>query len=200
MSRGTAAKRLYLLRHGDVGMSGRYCGSSDPPLSKAAAADLADTAAALRRLPIDEVLCSPLRRCRETLGLLELAAPSRTLTELREVDFGRWEGKSFAEIAASEPAQVAAWVDHESTFAFPDGEAIAAFRARMTVLARQLSRPEGRTRLVVSHGGVIRHLICSLLGLPMAQYHLFAVELASYSSLDCYPQGAVLTGLNLRGV
>jgi alpha-ribazole phosphatase len=194
-----ANKQLYLVRHGDVGCQGRYIGSSDPALSPLGWQQMRDLAASFRGRPVDAILCSPLRRCRQSLEALAVDAPVRFQDALREVDFGAWEGKSFAEIAACDVQAVAAWAASAANFTFPGGESLALFYERMVALWQSLVAVEGDLLLVVTHGGVIRHLLCLALALPWEKYLLFEISLGSLTSLSLYSHGAVLTSLNCRG-
>lgn len=194
-----ANKQLYLVRHGDIGCHGRYIGSSDPDLSPLGWQQMGGLAAAFRPRRVDAILCSPLRRCRQSLEALAVIAPVRFQDALREVDFGAWEGKSFTEIVASDDQSVAAWAAGASDFTFPGGESLALFYQRMVALWQSLMAAEEDSLLVVTHGGVIRHLLCLALALPWEKYLLFEISLGSLTSLTLYSHGAVLTSLNCRG-
>lgn len=194
-----ASKLLYLVRHGDVGCHGRYIGSSDPDLTPLGRQQMRYLATMLHGRRIDAVLCSPLRRCRQSLEALEVTAPCRFQDQLREVDFGTWEGKSFAEIVAGDDRSVAAWAAGAADFTFPGGESLTLFYERMALLWQSLAAEDGDSLLVVTHGGVIRHLLCLALALPWEKYLLFEVGLGSLTGLSLYSHGAVLTSLNCRG-
>ena len=197
---GQRLKTIYLLRHGDIDGRGRYIGSSDLPLSELGHRQVLALAPSLAHTPIDAVLCSPMRRCRETWESLSLPSPGRLCANLREVDFGRWEGLSFAEIAAADSGLVDRWASGDPSFAFPGGEALSDFRQRVTAAWVMLRGVDGESLLVISHGGVIRHLLCLALGLSWEKHLLFEIGLASCTTLALYSAGAVLTGLNHRGV
>jgi alpha-ribazole phosphatase len=192
-------KDLYLLRHGETGKQGRYIGSMDVPLSETGREQVRGTAKLLRRKNIDTIFSSPMRRCRQTCELLEIDCPNVVSPLLREVDFGQWEGKSFGEIVACDPAGVDRWTSDPETFCFPGGEPLAAFRHRVSTFKKILDNNNGKRLLLVAHGGVIRHLLCSLMGLPSEKYLLFDVQPGSFTSLRVYSDGAVLTGFNIFG-
>ncbi len=194
-----AEKELYLLRHGETGKPGRYIGSMDIPLSQAGREQVRGTARLLRRKNIDTTFSSPMLRCRQTCGLLEIDCPNVVSHLLREVDFGLWEGKSFAEIVDDDPAGVDRWTSDPATFCFPGGESIAAFHSRVSAFKKILDGSDEKRLLLVAHGGVIRHLLCLFLELPAEKYLLFDVQPGSYSSLRIYSGGAVLTGFNIQG-
>jgi alpha-ribazole phosphatase len=192
-------KKLYLLRHGDTGKQGRYIGSMDVPLSEVGRGQVRGTANLLRRKNIATIFSSPMLRCRQTCELLEIDCPNVVSPLLREVDFGLWEGKSFKEIVDCDPAAVERWASDPATFCFPGGEPLAVFRSRVSAFKKILEGCDQQRLLLVAHGGVIRHLLCSLMGLPSDKYLLFDVQPGSYSSLRVYSDGAVLTGFNIFG-
>ncbi len=192
-------KEIYLLRHGDTGKQGCYLGATDVPLSAKGLAQVRDTAKTLRQKNIDRVFCSPMLRCRQTFEQLELANPYRIDELLKEVDFGRWEGKSFAEIVAGDAEAVADWARDPAQFCFPGGEALVNFHNRVSAIMKMLGEDSSERILVVTHGGVIRHLLCLYLAIPTEKYLAFDVQTGSYSSLRLYSGGAVLTGMNIRG-
>ena len=189
--------RLILLRHGRTGLSGRYVGSSDVPLSEEGRKQILDLRSGLGAMRIDGLLASPMRRCTETAGLLGLGLPVQLDPDLREIDFGRWERKTFAEIEAQDPELVRHWAAGTDDFRFPEGETTAGFAGRVESVKNRLLSSDAQTLLLVSHGGVIRALICALLGLSLDKYLLFQVAKGRYSTMELHSGGGVLTGFNL---
>lgn len=194
-------KQLILIRHGDLGdrCRGRYIGRTDAVLSAEGRRQAAELARPLARLNGALFLASPLRRTRETA---EIALGAKGCFEidanLREIDFGHWEGMSFAEIAAADPAAVDRWAGMDRHFTFPDGEGITNFRERIRATAeRVITEPTG-TVVLFSHGGVIRFLICHFLGLPDRHHLLFDIKPASISEIRIDGGTGVLTRLNDR--
>jgi probable phosphoglycerate mutase len=168
-----------LLRHGDTQLSPehRFSGRCDLPLSadgtrqaKAAAVRLA---AGTR---IDAVVSSPLRRATATAAIAagELGLSAATDDDLRETDFGEWEGFTLAEIQERWPAAVTAW-QRDPAQAPPGGESFAAAARRVDrACDRLLARHQGQTVLVVSHITPIKLLLCRALGAPLtALYRLY---------------------------
>jgi alpha-ribazole phosphatase len=192
--------RLILLRHGRTGLSGRYVGSSDVALSEEGRAQIRSLRTMLAAMEIDSLLASPMLRCTQTVDLLGLGLPLQLDPDLREIDFGRWEGKTFAEIEAQDPELVQEWAQGNDNFCFPEGEATAGFTSRMESVQKRLLAADAKTMLLVAHGGVIRSLICCLLGLSPQDYLLFQVAKGHYSTMDLHGESGVLTGFNLRGV
>ncbi len=200
----TSAQTLFLARHGETGpvLRGRYVGTLDPPLAGRGPWQATLLAERLTGLRPQCCLASPLQRCRQTAAIIAEAVgcPVEVEGDLREIDFGRWEGRSFAEIEASDPDLVRLWAAGLEDFRFPEGEAVAAFNERVRdVLDRIRGRAEERI-LVVSHGGVIRVMLCLLLGLDPRHGFAFAVEPAGLAVVECWGErGRLVTLDNERG-
>lgn len=192
-------KVVYFMRHGDTGMSGRYIGSTDIGLSKIGIEQVRITGKKLQEVGIQRALCSPLIRCRHSFDLLGLDCACNFNEELREVDFGLWEGKSFDEIVAGDKSLVDSWVDAPASFCFPGGESLESFRQRLTQFSFKLESISENKVLIMAHGGVIRHLLCLVLRMDLDNYLLFDVQPGKYSTVRAYPEGGVLTGFNLGG-
>lgn len=196
------ATQLILVRHGSIGegWQGRYVGRTDPPLDETGTRQARALARALAGRGIERCFCSPLRRALDTA--MQITRPmDRTATvepDLREVDFGRWEGRTFDEIQKQDPALVDEWAKWDMDFSFPEGERITDFLTRAHALADRLAREEADTLLVVSHGGVIRSMLCHLLGMETRCYLSFEVSPASITALRLYAGKGVLTELNHR--
>ncbi|MCI5126825.1 MAG: histidine phosphatase family protein [Candidatus Electrothrix sp. AR5] len=159
---------------------------------------------------VDCWYCSPMLRTRQTLQHLrhlkfKVGEPVYD-ERLREIDFGRWELQTFAAIAAKDKDQLAAWNQYLD-FSFPEGEAVAAFIQRVEAMLAVFSgmgnstgtstNTSVNTVAVVTHGGVIRTMICLALGISPRNYLLFDVQPASLTVLDLFSEGGVLRGLDL---
>ena len=188
--------RLFLLRHGKTDLSGRFAGSTNLSLNAAGIEQIGSLRSVLIKERFDRVFCSPMTRCRETARLLDLDAEVSYVDDLREIDFGLWEGKDFSEIEKTDPDRVREWIADPEGFCFPEGECRVDFILRLEQFKAMLQSLQSEKILVISHGGVIRHLICSFLGLSFENYLLFKINEGHFATLDCYSEGGILTGLN----
>lgn len=190
--------RLYLLRHGPTtAAKGCLVGSTDLPLSGQGLSRLTSLLPHFQQIECWQ--CSPLCRTRQTLEQLRQQGCSINNPvydeRLREIDFGRWEMKTFAEIAAGDSARIEDWQRY-TDFVFPGGEAVADFVRRINEILHMFTVMGGNIG-VVTHGGVIRTMICLALGVPVRNYLLFDVQPASLTIVDVFSEGGVLCGLNL---
>ncbi|WP_159084954.1 histidine phosphatase family protein [Planctomonas deserti] len=160
--------RLLLVRHGVTpwNLEGRYTSTSDVPLHESARATLEPTAVNLATRGIDRVWTSPLTRAVETaavlreLGALDTATEATPDEDLRELDFGAFEGRSRAEMLGGPLADsYRHWMSVHDGFPAPPGgeEWTSAADRASRVLARAATA--GGTTLVVSHGYLLRILV-----------------------------------------
>ncbi len=166
---------LLLARHGATAWSrdALFCGSSDVELSEEGRAQAEQLAGKLEREKLAAIYCSPLRRAVATA----LAVARRhhlepaVIAELREMDFGAWEGRERTEIVANDAAMYEAWQRDPAAVTPAGGEAayVVAGRA-IAALAPIVERHQGATVLIVAHKTLNRILICHYLGLPVAAY------------------------------
>ncbi|MFI6595181.1 bifunctional RNase H/acid phosphatase [Nonomuraea sp. NPDC050536] len=192
------ATSLLLLRHGETPLSveRRFSGLGDAELT---ANGLAQAAAAARRLSrepyrIDVIVSSPLKRARQTAeAVAELTGLAVEVDEdLREADFGAWEGHTFTEIQRESPDELTAWLA-DPNVAPPGGESFAQAARRVErVRDRLIERYEGRTVLVVSHVTPIKTLLRLALMAPPAALYRMHLDLACLSLVEYFADGQAL--------
>lgn len=164
---------IYVVRHGEVDPSwrDRVYGCLDVPLSEHGAAEARASAAALAEVDFDAIFTSPLARARFTAELLAERRRVRAIEHagLRELDRGRWAGKSFAELERESPGALAQWNSAPERVRPPDGESLADLQQRVCAALRELlGSTAPRTVAVAAHGWVARVIVCDALGLPLA--------------------------------
>lgn len=171
----------------------------DVPISGEGVEQAQLLAATVKRYDPVRVFCSPLLRARQTADLVarQLGKECEVLADLREIAFGRWEGLTFEEICQQDQALVDLWGKELLQFQFPAGEANLAFWHRVQGCLSYLMAQAESPLLVVSHGGVIRAMICQLLGLGFENYLLFEVQPAKIAVFELFGNQGVLTGFNL---
>ncbi|MFD8522161.1 histidine phosphatase family protein [Streptomyces capillispiralis] len=190
---------LLLARHGETEWSraGRHTGRTDLPLTPAGEAQAKSLAPLLAGRAFGLVLTSPLARARRTADLAGLtgAVPE---PDLREWDYGAYEGITTAEIHRTRPGWDL-WTDGVppgTEFAGESPEQVGARADR--VLSRLAGALEEGDVVLVAHGHLLRVLTARRLGLPPAAGRLFRLETGTLSRLSLEHGRPVVAEWNTR--
>ena len=142
---------IVLVRHGETewSLSGQHTSRTDLPLTEPGRARAAALAPALSGREWALVLCSPLRRARETCELAALGAAAVIDEDLREWDYGEYEGLTTPQIREQRPDWVL-WRDGCPGGEMPDQVGVRADR----VLGRL--REAGGDCVAFAHGHILR--------------------------------------------
>jgi broad specificity phosphatase PhoE len=169
---------LVLVRHGETEWSktGRHTGATDIPLTARGREQAEAIGRALGGMSFDHMVSSPLARAAQTCRLAGLAEGAERWPELREWDYGAYDGLTTAEIRATRPGWTL-WRD-----GVPDGETIAQVGVRADHVIADL-RALGGAVAVFSHGHFLRVLAARWLGLAPADGRLFALDAGTISTL-----------------
>ncbi len=170
---------LGLLRHGEVEGEVCYRGHQDDPLSATGLNQMWDS---VKNTEWDCIVTSPLKRCTEFAQLMsqQQNIPLETSPSLMEIYFGEWEGKTAAELMEETPELLTKFWQDPLRYSPPGGETLAKFETRI-LRARDviLKRIGERRTLVVTHGGVIRILLCHARQIPTTNLFDIDVPLGS---------------------
>lgn len=153
-------RTVLFIRHGATAgnLERRYIGRTDEPLCGSGVQQVQ----ALQGLRADVLFVSPMTRARQTAELIFPGQPQRVISDLRETDFGVFEGKTAGELA--ENAEYRAWLDANCETPIPGGEAVADFKARCVsaYLTAMETVLDGQTAAFVIHGGCIMAILEAL--------------------------------------
>ncbi len=191
MSSPQSRPEIWLVRHGETEwtVSGAHTGRTDIPLTAAGERHAVEIAGCLAGRRFALVLTSPLQRARETCRLAGYGDAAQIEPDLREWDYGLYEGRTSAEIRKEAPG----WTIWTSPV--PQGETIAQMAARAgRVIARALDA--GGDVALFAHGHLLRVLAACWLGLPPEDGKLFALGTASLSVLGWEHETRVIARWN----
>ncbi len=196
--------RVILIRHGDTELNARgvYRGRSDVALSTTGRAQSRAVGRALRGITLDGIYASPLARAQQTARIIA-ACRRRTdvvgASEFIDMDFGRWEGLTVAQVKKRFPREFQAWVSQPRKARIPGGETLDMVRKRALAGLDRLHKdhPEG-TIVIVSHGVVNKLTLCSVLGLTSAGFWSVKQDTGAISVFELTRWGAKLFLMNDR--
>ncbi|BCV23980.1 MAG TPA: histidine phosphatase family protein [Firmicutes bacterium] len=190
-----ARTRVFLIRHGETeyNRSARIQGQLDVELSGKGRRQAQLLGRRLAHEEIAALYASDLKRARETAEMICREA-GLSITgfreDLREIKFGRWQGHTMAEVEELYPADVAFWRADISRHAPPGGESYAAMRERGWRAVTELAAAHpGATVAVVSHGGIVKAVLCTVLGIDLAERRRVVVDNASLSIIELTSEG-----------
>ncbi|MQS99100.1 histidine phosphatase family protein, partial [Streptomyces jumonjinensis] len=141
---------------------------------------------------VQEIVSSPLKRCRETAEAVaaRLNLDVRIEEGLRETDFGAWEGLSFAEVQERYADDLAAWLSSARATPTGGGESFTTVARRVAAARdRIVARSAGRTVLLVTHVTPIKTLVRLALGAPPESVFRMELSAASVSAVAYYADG-----------
>ena len=167
---------IILLRHGKTegNRENRYNGRTDDPLC---AEGIAQAELEAHYPEVSLVYASPMRRAQQTAAIFFPNARIETVEDLREMDFGDFEGRTAAEMEHDEAYR--AWVAGGCVDVCPNGEGIPGFARRAAAalagcIADAIARGEPRVGVAV-HGGVIMAVMTAFSGSD-APYNAWYVQ------------------------
>ncbi len=200
---------LLLVRHGVTEHTSgrRFSGglaSSNPGLSDEGRAQISATADWLSSVAdrVDAVVSSPVRRARESAEILgdRLGVAVEEEPGFAEMEFGTWDGMTFDEVAAADPAAVERWLG--SLEERPGGgESLLMVQERvLAALERVLSRHTGRTVVIASHVTPIKVVVAEALQVPLEVQFRMELRPASVTVVTFFtpPEGETMPGETQR--
>lgn len=187
---------LVLVRHGVTAMTvdKRFSGGlggANPPLSDLGIEQARETGAWLKSLSahVDDVLTSPVLRTMQTAEVIAdmLGKQAEEVPAFAEMEFGRWDGLSFTEVAERHADDMSAWF--ASLDAAPHGgESFRQVEQRvMSGLDELVTQRAGRTLVLVSHVTPIKVLVARALGAPLEAVYRMELTPASVTAISYFP-------------
>jgi probable phosphoglycerate mutase len=185
-------QELWLIRHGETewSVAKRHTGRTDIPLTQTGECQAAALGQSLSRRRFASVLCSPLRRARETCRLAGYGEAADVTDDLLEWDYGIYEGRTTEDIRGEQP-DWSIW-----TASVSQGESLeqVSHRAQRAI---QRAQNVGGDVVLFAHAHILRVLTACWLGLPPEAGRLFVLNTASIGVLGYERETPVITGWNL---
>jgi len=176
--------QLYLLRHAqsEANLRGILAGPDNSVnLSDTGRKQSVKVSKHLQNINFQEIYCSPISRCLQTIQPLLGSKPSIQVVQevkIQEMNYGQWNGKDLKALSKKRDWQ--SIQSAPSKFTFPDGESFNQLRRRVSSFLSEISDKDGPL-LVVSHGDVIKMILACTLDLPTDKFQNFVIEPASIS-------------------
>lgn len=183
--------RIWLVRHGltEWNEQGRFCGRSNIPLSQSGREQAQWLSTYLHSLipqPVS-IYSSDLTRAYETAHIIAtpFAAPVIASREWREIDFGDFESLTYSEVEMRYPEHLGFFMEPDR-YAPLHGESLpdVVQRIQHALIHILYNQSSSHDIIIVSHGGALRGLLCTLLGMPLHRQWRLRIDPASITVVD----------------
>jgi len=168
--------KLFLIRHGQTvwNLEGRYQGDKDTDLTSVGIRQAELAAKYLSRVNFSCIYASPLRRTLDTASIIAKDKNVKILVRenLKEINFGKWEGMKFEEINAKYKDDYQNWLNDPFCNPPTGGESFRSLNERTSREINNIVREneDGSSVAVITHGGVIVSLLVYWLKIPASRW------------------------------
>ena len=164
--------RIFLIRHGETewNRQNRLQGNSDIHLSPEGFHQAITLAEHAPFHHIDAIYSSDLTRAMSTANILaeRFNLTVKKMPELRETNFGDWEGRSIRELADESPKAFGKFFTDPERCHPPHGETFLECQARVMIGIREIiAKHDDQNIIAVSHGAAIRLILGAALDMPI---------------------------------
>jgi len=198
-------KTIYIARHGetDANKDMKFQGHTDNPLNAKGLAQAKELASLVQNLPLAKIYTSDLTRAIETAtpiaknhNLKIVARP-----DFKEICFGKWEGLTFKEIKSQWPSSIEMFLQKPGEAHIENGESFHEVQKRAWNAFEEMvaEQKEDTSIMLVAHGGIVRVLLCTALGLDLNKIWAFYVDNASLSCIVKWDDSYLLKFHNYVG-
>ena len=184
---GDKDHRIFLVRHGhiDNGPVRRFVGQRDLPLSPLGTAQAVSLGGTQVFDNVARIVASDLHRTLATAGFI---ADPRGLTvephaEMREICLGDWEGQTVESIRSEYADEYNKRRHNLENYRTPGGESFSDLGRRVLPVFQELVTETAGDLAIVTHLGVIRVIICRLLGIPLNNLFMLDHDYGAYTVL-----------------
>jgi len=195
------ADTVYLLRHGDSSRDDvrRYIGQTDQPLNETGRAQAEFWRRELSTVSFQTVFSSDLSRSIETAGIIVRGRGNmvKTLTGLREINLGDWDGMPMGEVCRRYPAEYEQRGANLAEHRPPGGESFNDLADRVLPLFEEIVNMASGNLLIVGHAGVNRIILSHLLMVPREKLFQLHQEYGCLNIIDRSTEGLSPLHMNI---
>ena len=198
--------KLLLIRHGesDGNAQRKFSGFQDVNLTEKGIWQAKRLARRLEGMQVDAFYCSDLKRARHTAEIIfgDRGEDIVVSPNLREINFGTWEGLTFEEIKLKEGAKFTSWMENpDEKSIIPQGESLAILNERVMtevnrILQEHKNEDKDKNIAIVCHGGAIRIILCNALNLELKNLWYIKQKSTALNIIDYYDNRGFISLLN----
>ncbi|MBI9106758.1 MAG: histidine phosphatase family protein [Spirochaetales bacterium] len=197
-------KTIFLLRHEECDSRGYTGAGSDVDLTAKGRTRAALKAGQFNRNGVNLIFTSPMRRCVDTAAPIAEAFGLKPIhaEELKEINFGLWEGRTYDEINDESPELLTDWLSAPAEHSPPEGETLRQLYERVeNFWNKQVVLCHEPAILIISHGGPIRTLLSILSGGGIENHWAFHIDRGNFCRIQMFEDGKYqISGTNLKQI
>lgn len=179
--------KFILVRHGETvaNIEKVYSGWSNYDLTEKGKLQIKILAEELKTYNVDVIYASPLGRTIETATEIAKIMEKEIVTDdnLREINFGVFDGKTAKEIEEEYPIEWENWIKDYECYKIPEGECLKDMLSRVKGFVDSIKNKDG-TCIIVSHAGVIQSVVTYLLDIELKKMWHFKCTTGGYIEID----------------
>jgi alpha-ribazole phosphatase len=192
---------VILVRHGETTANADrlFCGHTDVELTEKGIMQANEAYEKLKKYDFDMIFSSDLKRAYETAKIInrDRKLKINVVPELREINFGEFEGHTFDEILSKDASFKSGYFDDNWNYTFPNGESLEKMNHRIiTAYKKVLEENEDKNILMVLHAGVIRGILSNEISENYKSYWKYDIENCGISKIKYYNDIAILKEMN----
>lgn len=180
--------RIDIIRHGECEGGAIFRGSTDVKLTSQGFARMQAASEKFER-DWDMIIASPMQRCWQFGQWMaqQTGLPLQADARLKEMHFGTWDGQEIDQVWQEHRQLLSAWRQDPSAHTPPEGEPLADVDQRVKAwYADVLQEYAGKKVLCVTHGGIIRVILATVMQLPISLLNRFDVPYACVSRVNAF--------------
>ena len=192
---------VLLMRHGETAWNrvGRVMGQHPVELDAEGRAQVEKSVPFARLIKPELIVSSPLARARQSAEIIAAGIGGVEVLEeqgLEEVHYGRWAGMVFDDLV--DDPEYARYREHPLTTPTPGGETIGQVQERgVKAIRRMVEAHPGKRILFVSHGDIIRTVLCHFIGAELEHFRRIRIDNATFSAIQLIGDFAEVKFVNL---
>lgn len=194
-------KKIYLVRHGESqwNVLKKIQGQQDVPLTDKGIIQAQQMGERLLDEGIDLIYSSDLQRAYNTANIIgeKLEIDVESVSELREIKFGQWEGIAYDKVLLSDYKELLLWRKAPEKLNIDGIETLKKLQNRaMMAIDRIIKDEKANNILIVSHSATLKTIILGLLNMDLANFKNFTLDNVGLSIIEFRDYNNVLTVLN----
>lgn len=182
-------KNICFIRHGQTNSSlnNRLCGSrTDETLNENGFQQIKRLILFLKNNNPDSIYTSPLIRAKQSAKIISdyFNLNVNEIEDLKEIDFGDWEGLTFIEIKSNFNEKYLKWMNSPDDFTPINGESIKDLCSRLKDVMELILKTDHDTIFLITHGGPIRAALINSFKIPLSFYWNISIPHGSATCLE----------------